>query len=63
MGLDTVEFVLWAEKEFGLEIPDQDLTDIYTVGEFANYIANKVNEKKGTSFDWSYVFPKNSPIL
>lgn len=24
MGLDTVEFVLEAERRFGLEIPDED---------------------------------------
>jgi acyl carrier protein len=63
MGLDTVEFVLWAEKEFGVEISDQELTNIYTVGEFANYIANKVNEKKGTSFDYLDVFPKILAVL
>jgi len=26
MGLDTVEFVLWAEKKFGIDIPDEDVT-------------------------------------
>lgn len=38
MGLDTVETVLWAEEEFGLEIPDADAAEIRTVGEFSFYI-------------------------
>ncbi len=38
MGLDTVETVLWAEEEFGVEIPDTDAAEIRTVGEFSFYI-------------------------
>lgn len=38
MGLDTVETVLWAESEFGIEIPNEDASNIRTVGEFSAYI-------------------------
>lgn len=38
MGLDTVEFVVWAEKKFAIDIPDEDVTNLYTVGEFCRYL-------------------------
>jgi acyl carrier protein len=38
LGLDTVETILWAENEFGIEIPDADASEIRTVGEFSFYI-------------------------
>ena len=38
MGLDTVETLLWAEGEFGIEIPDADAGEIRTVGAFSLYI-------------------------
>lgn len=38
MGLDTVETVLWAEKEFGIDIPDADAVEIRKVGEFSIFI-------------------------
>jgi acyl carrier protein len=47
MGLDTVEFVLWAEKEFGLEIPDEDASGILTVGEFCRYVSGRCAVKEG----------------
>ena len=57
MGLDTVEIVLWAEDKFGVEMPDEEVTNIYTVGEFANYIASKVNTEKGTNISFGDVMP------
>lgn len=47
MGLDTVEFVLWAEKHFGLEVPDEDAAEIVTVGEFCAYVARRLAEREG----------------
>jgi len=38
VGLDTVETVLWAEKSFGIDIPDSDAAGIRTVGAFSAYI-------------------------
>lgn len=46
MGLDTVEFILWAEAHFGLDIPDGDAAEIVTVGEFCAYVACRLAERK-----------------
>ncbi len=43
MGLDTVEFILWAEKEFRIEIPDRDAENILTVGQFADYVHGRLH--------------------
>jgi acyl carrier protein len=42
LGLDTVEFILWAEKEFQIEIPAEDAEVILTVGQFSNYVYRKL---------------------
>ncbi len=34
MGLDTVEILLWAEKEFGIAITHADAGEVSTVGGF-----------------------------
>ena len=47
MGLDTVEFILWAENEFQIEIPDRDAETIFTVGMFSTYVHNKLSIKHG----------------
>ncbi len=47
MGLDAVEFVLWAEKEFQVEIPDKDAETIFTVGMFSAYIHQKLTARDG----------------
>ena len=47
MGLDTVEIVLWAEKEFELQLPDEEVSQIYTVGEFSDYLHSKLRTKHG----------------
>lgn len=38
MGLDTVEFMLWPEQEFGIEIPNREAENILTVGQFSTYV-------------------------
>lgn len=47
MGLDTVEFVLLAEKEFALNLPDNEVSLISTVGEFTDLIHQKLIVKQG----------------
>ena len=47
MGLDTVEFVIRCEKEFGLKLPDDELSLIYTVGEFTDLVHQKLLVKHG----------------
>ncbi len=47
MGLETVEIVLWAEREFDIEIPDNEASDILTIGQFVSYISNRSNVKFG----------------
>lgn len=47
MGLDTVEFVLWAEHRFGIDIPDEEVTHLYTVGEFCRYLAMALAARDG----------------
>ncbi len=40
-SLDTVELIMDLEKEFDLQIPDQDAQEIKTVGDAIDYIASK----------------------
>ena len=47
MGLDTVEFVLLAEKEFGLNLPDDEVSLVATVGELSDFIHQKLVVKHG----------------
>ena len=43
-SLDTVEFVMALEEEFGVEISDEDADKIKTVGDALNYIQEKVEK-------------------
>jgi acyl carrier protein len=40
-SLDTVELVMEFEKEFGMQIPDEDAEKIQTVGDAVTYISSK----------------------
>jgi acyl carrier protein len=40
-SLDTVELVMEFEKEFGLQIPDEDAEKIQSVGDAVIYITSK----------------------
>jgi acyl carrier protein len=44
-SLDTVELVMELEKEFNMEIPDDDANNIRSVGDAIKYI----NERTGAS--------------
>ena len=37
-SLDVVEFVMEVEKEFGITIPDEEATQLVTVGDAVDYI-------------------------
>jgi acyl carrier protein len=41
MGLDALEIVLWAEDEFGVDLPDQITRDLRTVGELVGCIGTR----------------------
>jgi acyl carrier protein len=39
-SLDTVELVMNIEEEFGIEIPDSEVEEIYTVKSMINYLTS-----------------------
>lgn len=41
-SLDTVEMIMEFEKEFGIEIPDEDTQKIDTVGDAISYVEGKL---------------------
>ena len=41
-SLDTVELVMAFEDEFGIDIPDEEVGEIKTVGDAVNYIQKKL---------------------
>lgn len=41
-SLDVVDLVMSLEDEFDLEIPDEDIENIRTVGELAKYLEGRV---------------------
>ena len=43
-SLDGVEFVMECEDEFELEIPDEEVEQLKTVGAFVDYIEGKINK-------------------
>jgi hypothetical protein len=57
MGLDLVEMVLWAEKEFDVALMDEPLREVDTIGKFVFLILDLRTEKhpeKPLSFDEIY---------
>lgn len=38
-SLDVVELIMDIEAEFGIEIPDEDVPEVITVGEILQYIS------------------------
>jgi acyl carrier protein len=41
-SLDVVELVMAFEDEFGIEIPDEEVGEIKTVGDAVNYVKKKL---------------------
>ncbi|MDO5560427.1 MAG: acyl carrier protein [Oscillospiraceae bacterium] len=42
-SLDVVDLIMSIESEFDLEIPDEDVEAIKTVGDIVNYVEGKVS--------------------
>lgn len=42
-SLDIVDLVMTLEEEFDLEIPDEDVEGMKTVGDILNYIENNID--------------------
>ena len=61
MGLDTVEFLLYAEKEFDIKITDAEAGEIYTVGQFSRLCQKKL--KLSDLMDEEQVFTRLKQIL
>jgi acyl carrier protein len=40
-SLDIVDVVMAIEEEFGIEVPDEDVPGLKTVGDIANYVDAK----------------------
>ncbi len=49
MGLETVEIVLWAEEEFGIEIPQAEASALLTIGEFVAYLRARTLARHGAT--------------
>jgi acyl carrier protein len=47
LGLETIETVLWAEKEFGISIPNEEAFELSTVGDLSGYIHRKMVTQSG----------------
>lgn len=43
-SLDVVEFVMELEEEFGISVPEEELSDVKTVGQAFDIIAAKVQK-------------------
>ncbi len=43
-SLDVVDLVMSIEESFDIEIPDEDVENIKTVGDIVKYIENKTEE-------------------
>lgn len=42
--LDVVEFIISSEEQFGIAIPDCDVENLRTVGDYVDYFEKKLSE-------------------
>ena len=49
MGLETVELVMDAEAAFGVKLPDEECSNVYTVGEFYELILRHISAQSSQS--------------
>lgn len=52
-SLDTVEFVMWLEEEFDIEIPMEDTDKWQTVGDVVAYVSLRVYKPEPGSVEHS----------
>lgn len=53
MGLDSVEFVMDVEKEFGISIPDQDAEKLETMALLATYLTGRIGSRVNADDIWA----------
>jgi len=41
-SLDVVELVMALEEEFGIEVPDEDVEGIRTIGDIVQYVGSRI---------------------
>lgn len=63
MGLDAIEFLMHAEKEFDINITDAEAGEIYTVGQFSRLCHAKLQLKPNNTIDEEQVFTGLKQIL
>lgn len=63
MGLDTVEFLLHAEKELGIKITDEEASKILTVGDFSALCYQKLILKPNNHLNEAQIFSILQRIL
>ena len=65
MGLDTVEIILWAEKEFGIVITDAEAGEVSTIGDFSLLIYHLMLAKNGlkSTTDEEAIYNKIKALL
>ena len=50
-SMDKVQILIALEEEFGIEIPDEEIISIETMGAFVEYILEKIAAKEKASQD------------
>ena len=63
MGLDTVEFLLYTEKEFDIKISDAEAGEVYTLGQFSRLCHAKLLIKPNNMMNEEQVFTRLKQIL
>jgi len=63
MGLDSVEIILAAEEEFGLEIPDAEAARMITVGDLQAFIVVELRRLGHPVVDAEGVFGRLRAII
>ncbi len=63
MGLDTVELVMAVEEHFHIEIPDDEASKIFTVGELHTFIVNALSRAGRTDISNTAAFDELRDLI